>query len=90
MVCPPVKEFKIEFNRTDGYNAFLKENYNVIRLQGQYNQVTIRIDSDKTADLLQTLKDYDVKFISELPYTLEKHFKNILIKEKKELNGNVQ
>lgn len=90
VVCPPVKEFKIEFNRTDGYNAFLKENYNVIRLQGQYNQVTIRIDSDKTADLLQTLKDYDVKFISELPYTLEKHFKNILIKEKKELNGNVQ
>lgn len=90
IVCRSVKQFKTEFNTADDYNAFLKEDYEIIRLQNQYNQVTINVASDKTAELLKTLKNYDVKFISELPYTLEKHFKNILINEKKELNGNVQ
>lgn len=74
----PVKEFKIEFHGSSDYERFLKENYEKIRLQEQYNQATIRINADKTAELLSVLKNYDVKFISELPYTLEMHFKNIL------------
>ena len=32
--------------------------------------------------LLKTLKNYDVKFISEIPYTLEKHFKKVLLEKK--------
>lgn len=85
----PVKDFKIEFNTHDDYVAFLEEKYNITRLQEQYDQATIQIDSDKTVDLLKTLNKYNVKFISELPYTLEKHFKNILI-NKKENKSNVQ
>ena len=67
----------------------LAEKYNITRPQEQYDQATIQIDSDKTVDLLKTLNKYNVKFISELPYTLEKHFKNILI-NKKENKSNVQ
>ncbi len=74
----PVKEFKIEFKTAEDYQRFLTENYEIIRLQEQYNQVTVRVDSNKTSKLLGVLKNYDVKFISELPYTLEKHFKNVL------------
>lgn len=74
----PIKEFKIEFHSTDDYFRFLQENYEKIRLQQQYNQVTIRIPSQDTAKLLRVLHNYNVKFISELPYTLEMHFKNIL------------
>ncbi len=72
------KDFKIEFHSIDDYNRFLKEGYDLIRLQEQYNQVTVRIDSCNTAKLLQVLNRYDVKFISELPYTLENHFKKKL------------
>lgn len=79
----PVKEFKIEFHTEDDYNRFINEKYNKIRLQKQYNQVTIRIDAQETANLLGVLKNYNVKFISELPYTLEMHFKNILISNSK-------
>lgn len=75
----PVKEFKIEFNTHGDYAKFLGEKYDTVRLQEQYNQVTIRIPSDATGNLLGTLKNYNVKFISELPYTLEKHFKTILL-----------
>lgn len=74
-----VKDFKIEFETHEDYARFLGEGYEVIRLQEQYNQVTIRINSADTARLLGVLKNYKVKFISELPYTLEMHFKNILL-----------
>lgn len=86
----PVKEFKIEFNSAEDYKRFLSENYEKTRLQEQYNQATIKISATDTAKLLSVLKNYDVKFISELPYTLEKHFKTILLNQKKELNENVQ
>lgn len=79
----PIKEFKIEFHTAEDYKRFLQEPYETIRLQEQYNQVSIRIRADKTAELLEILKTYDVKFISELPYTLEIHFKNILFDQKK-------
>lgn len=88
-----VKEFKIEFHSHDDYLRFLNEPYEKIRLQEQYNQVTIRILSAETTALLGVLKGYDVKFISELPYTLEMHFKQILFankQNKKENENNVQ
>lgn len=84
----PIKEFKIEFNTAEDYARFASEGYETVRLQAQYNQVTVRTPANATGKLLAVLKNYDVKFISELPYTLEKHFKTILL-EKKE-NNNVQ
>ena len=75
---PKQKEFKIEFKGESDYKNFLKEGYNVIRIQDIYNQATIKISSDETAKLLKTLNRYQVKFISEIPYTLERHFKEAL------------
>lgn len=74
----PRKEFKIEFHTAEDYRRFLQEDYEKIRLQEQYHQVTIRTEATDTAKLLSVLHNYNVKFISELPYTLEMHFKNIL------------
>ncbi len=79
----PVREFKIEFYTEEDYKRFLDEPYETIRLQEQYHQVSIRIKADETVSLLKSLKAYRVKFISELPYTLEMHFKNILFEQKK-------
>ena len=83
----PVKDMKIEFTNKADYDKFVGAGYEITRLQEQYNQATIRIKSEDTGKLLGALKGYDVKFISELPYTLEKHLKNILI-EKKENENN--
>lgn len=80
----PIKDFKIEFNNKEDFEKFLKDNYTITRIQEQYNQGTIEIKANETINLLKTLKNYDVKFISELPYTLEKHFKQILFKKKGE------
>lgn len=78
----PNKEFKIEFRQEADYLRFLGERYEIIRRQPQYNQATIRIPADETAALLSSLTGYRVKFISELPYTLEMHFKKILFAQK--------
>jgi len=80
----PVKDFKIEFNSDADYKKFQKAGYEIVRLQDEYDQVTIRIAVERTGELLKTLTGYDVKFISELPYTLEKYFKQILIEKKGE------
>lgn len=82
----PEKEFKIEFTDDADYRRFDDAGYEIIRRQEQYHQVTIRIRADATPELLRTLKNYRVKFISELPYTLEKHFKQILFAEKENAN----
>lgn len=87
----PVKDFKIEFTNSADYEKFKKKGYEVTRLQPEYNQVTIKINVEQTGELLGALKEYNVKFISELPYTLEKHFKNILFERKeKEIKNDVQ
>lgn len=77
----PTVDLKIEFHSFEDYISFLSEGYERVRLQEEYNQVTIRIKPQDTAALLGVLKKYDVKFISELPYTLEMHFKSVLLSE---------
>ena len=87
----PVKDCKIEFTNSADYEKFKKIGYEITRLQPEYNQVTIKINVEQTGELLGALKGYNVKFISELPYTLEKHFKNILFERKeKEIKNDVQ
>ena len=84
-----VKQFKIEFLSHDDFVRFKSEGYKIIRTQQQYDQYTIDLPADRTGKLLQTLKNYNVKFVSEIPYTLEKHFKQVLF-DKKEAEKNVQ
>lgn len=78
----PIKEFKIEFHSSEDLRRFCGEGYEIIRLQEQYDQVTIRIKATETAALLRVLAGYRVRFISELPYTLEMHFKSILLSDR--------
>lgn len=83
----PQKDFKIEFNDETDYEKFKKAGYLVIRDQQEYNQVTITLPTEKINELFASLKNFNVKFITEVKFSLEKYFKKILI-EKKE-NENV-
>lgn len=90
---PSEKEFKIEFRDKADYLSFRAEGFRVVRLQEQYAQVTVRLPVGKTGELLGALSRYDVKFISEVPCTLEKYFKKVLFSQKaaqKEAQANVQ
>lgn len=78
----PTTEFKIEFHKQIDYMNFKKLNYEIIRDQEKFNQVTVRIEKEKIQFLLKDLTKFEVKFIAEVKYTLEKHFINISKKEK--------
>ena len=82
------KNFKVEFNSLEDFERFAAENLTIVRTQKQYNQYTVKIDVANTPRFMDILSRYDVKFISEIPYTLEDHFKRILF-EKKEADKNV-
>lgn len=74
-------DFKIEFNNKVDYEAFKTLNYTILRDQNKYNQVTIEVLKSNLNTLINDLKIYDVKFISEIKYTLESHFKRIAKQE---------
>ena len=76
-----VVDFKIEFKDKESFEKFKALGFNITRIQEQYNQVTLEIEKTKINDLFKSLKGLNVKFISEVKYTLEKHFKEIM-KEK--------
>ena len=72
--------YKIEFNNEEDYKKFKKLKYLVIRDQKIYNQVTVKIEKQNVQKLFKSLKNYDVKFVSEVKYNLEKYFKDKLLK----------
>ncbi len=73
-----VVDFKIEFNDKESFEKFKNMGFKIIRIQDDFNQYTIEIEKDKINELFIKLKELDVKFISEVKYTLEKHFKEIM------------
>lgn len=79
----PITDFKIEFNNVEDFTKFRELGYKIIRVQEKYNQVTISIEKENIQKLLKDLTKFDVKFIAEVKYTLEKHFLNITKKEKR-------
>ncbi len=85
----PTKDFKIEFNNEKDYKKFKTLGYEIIRDQKQYNQVTIHIKNEEINKVFKDLHDYDVKFMSQVPYTLEKHFQEVIKNQTKKEKENV-
>lgn len=79
---PKKKDYKIEFNSKSDYEAFKKSGFLIIRDQEEYSQVTVEIETEKVGELLKSLKGKNVKFISEITYTLEKRFIEMITKKK--------
>ena len=78
-----IKSYKIEFLDKEDYLKFKKLKYKIIRDQEKYYQVTVQIDDSEINRLFKSLSKYKLKFISEIKFNLEKHFKDILEKEVK-------
>ena len=75
------KTYKIEFLDREDYLKFKKLKYEIVRDQEKYSQVTIKIQDKNINRLFNTLKNYKLKFISEIKYNLEKYFKDVLARE---------
>ncbi len=71
--------YKVEFESKDEYTSFIKENqYEINRIQEEYNQVTVKLPKEKIQSFLKKLSKYNVKFFREVDYNLEMYFKEVL------------
>ena len=69
---PENLDYKIEFNQKEDYEKFKTLDYKVVRDQQKYHQVTVRVKREDAKKLFKDLSKFDVKFISEVKFTLEK------------------
>lgn len=85
-----LREFKIEFYDEDDYQKFISsKKYQIIRLQAQYHQATIEVKKEDLNKMLLDLRNYRVKFISEIKYSLERYFREVMMKVGKEKEYDV-
>lgn len=68
------RDLKIEFKNSKDYNSFLKGRKDILRVQPQYEQVTLRINKEDIPKLFKDLEKYDLRFISESKYNLATYF----------------
>lgn len=80
------RDFKVEFKNKSDYLLFKNMNYKVLRDQEKYYQVTIEVLKNQVNQLMDDLKTFDLKFISEIKYSLESHFKRLA---KEEFEGEI-
>ena len=71
------KVYKVEFNTEEDYKKFICEEFDFVNKKENQNQVTIHIHDKNINILMKTLKKYNIKFITEIKYTLEKYFKSL-------------
>ncbi len=82
----PYKFFKIEFLSEEDFKKFKRHKYEIVREQKQYNQVTIKIEDNQLDKMFKDLTKFQVKFISEVKYNLERHFKEVLAERQNKEN----
>lgn len=77
----PFRDYKIEFLSKGDYER-LREKYRpyLIRDQEQYSQITLRFPKERVGNLLRELSNLPLRFLSEVPYTLETYFNERLLK----------
>ncbi len=72
------ENYKLEFENNSDYLRFKGlDIFPVRRDQPKYNQVTVTVKKKDLSQLFQVLSRYQMKFITEVPYSLETYFDDI-------------
>lgn len=71
------KTYKIEFNSADDYQKFAALPYDFGEKRESQNQVIVNVNDGDINSFTNTLKSYDIKFLTEIKYSLDKYFKSL-------------
>jgi ABC-2 type transport system ATP-binding protein len=86
------KTFKIEFNSKDEFEKFQKTHstlteahlpYELASVKEQRNQINIHIDDANINEFIELISIYNLKFFSEIKFTLEDYFMSFYDKNRK-------
>ncbi|MCH1982237.1 ATP-binding cassette domain-containing protein [Ruminococcus sp. OA3] len=72
------KIYKVEFYSGRDYERFLSERFELNEKRDTQNQVLVKVNDTQINAFTNVLKDYSVKFISEIKFTLEDYFKSLM------------
>ncbi len=71
----PFREFLIGFrNRKEFEEAFSKGKFDIFARDDQAMTVSLRVDGDSAAAVLNEIKNYELRQVSEIKYTLQRYF----------------
>ena len=71
------KEYMIEFETQEDYQRFVAESFDFSERREEKKRVCVKVVDNDINHFMATLKNYRVKYISEIKYTLEQYFKNL-------------
>ncbi len=77
------RTYKIEFSNRRDYVDFKKQNFNIILSKEEFNQVRLTTSGEEINRLFLELSKRKVRFVSEIPFTLEDYFLDFYDKNKK-------
>lgn len=75
------KTYQLEFNDAHNYQRFLEEDFQFSATKNKKNQVIFTIEDKAINKLFASLKEYNVKSITEIEHTLEEYFHAIYERE---------
>jgi len=68
------KTFKLEFNSKEEFERFRNENLEIISVKRHRNQAKVLVDDENINNFIDIISGYDLKFFSEIKFTLEDYF----------------
>lgn len=71
---------KVEFENVEDFETMKNCEFEIVRIQQQYNQLTFKLPNEKLGEIFKQIKQYKLKYIVCEEFNLEKHFKSLLLK----------
>lgn len=79
------KTYQIEFGTLEGYNMFLKNNFDIIYQNSQKLKVKLCINDAEICTLFKAVSNIKIVYLKEIKFTLQDHFMKFY--EKTQSNG---
>jgi len=71
------KVYKVEFTSAEDYRRFLSENFTLSEQYEEKNQAFVNVNDGDINRFMSVLQNYNLKYISEIKYSLEQYFKSL-------------
>ena len=71
------KVYKVEFSSPEEYQRFVSEGFELDQQYDEKNQVFVKVNDKDINRFMSVLKNYDMKYISEIKYSLDQYFKSL-------------
>jgi len=73
------KVYKVEFVSPDDYKRFKAEAFDLAEQHEEKNQIFVKVNDKDINRFIQVMQNYNLKYISEIKYTLEQYFKSLYV-----------